>query len=47
MAESISYLIRGSVIVMVQRGDPPDAIIEQLSRIAGWAREISAKAKAL
>ena len=47
LAESISYLIRGSVIIMVQRGDPPDAIIEQLSRIAGWAREISAKAKAL
>jgi len=47
MAESISYLIRGSVIVMVQRGDPPDVIIKELSRIAGWAREISTKAKAL
>ena len=47
MAESISYLIRGSVIVMIQRGDPADAIIKQLSRIAGWAREISTKAKAL
>ena len=47
LAESISYLMRGSVIVMVERGDPPAAIIERLSRIAGWAREISAKAKAL
>ena len=47
LAESISHLMRGSVIVMVERGDPPAAIVEQLSRIAGWAREISAKAKAL
>ena len=47
MAESISYLIHGSVMIMVRRGDPPDAIIEQLSLLARWAREISAKAKTL
>jgi len=59
MAESIRYLIRGSVEPMVRSAATdidasPDArrrastaIIEQLDRIREWAREISMKAKAL
>ena len=46
-ANMINDIINMSVIKMVETGESKDAIIEQLRRIAAFAREISVKAEAL